>query len=139
MLLVPTVVRPSPIAGLGLFSAGPIPAGTTIWVFNQGVDWRFDRRQLDAFPDGYRELLEHWSYEEVEGVFVLCGDNAKFMNHSFDPNCLDLPPEITVTRRAIEADEELTCDYRMIDVSCAKSGLRDWMPRAVELDRVTVQ
>jgi len=51
MLRVPTVVRPSPIQGVGLFSAGEIPAGTVIWEFTPGVDWRIPPQDLARFPE----------------------------------------------------------------------------------------
>lgn len=126
MLLVPTVVRPSPIAGFGLFAAAPIPAETTIWTFHPSVDWRLEPEQMHSFPEPLTNMLRQWCYEEPDGRFVLCGDNAKFMNHSFSPNCLDVPPEITVTSRDIETGEELTCDYRAIDLESARTGLVEW-------------
>jgi hypothetical protein len=57
---------------------------------------------------------------------VLCGDNAKFMNHSFEPNCDDVDGPYTVTKRDIATDEELTCDYRLFDLESARDGLEGW-------------
>jgi SET domain-containing protein len=126
MLLVPTILRPSRIAGVGLFTPVPIASGTRIWAFDARVDWRLDPSELNAFPQPYQNLLRQWCYEEPDGRYVLCGDNAKFMNHSFAPNCLDLAPDATVTCRTIDAYEELTCDYRLIDVESARDGLESW-------------
>ena len=125
MLLVPTVLAPSPIQGIGLFTPSPIAAGTTIWVFDPTVDWRLGAHEIESFPEPYRGRLREWSYEEAGGAFVVCGDSAKFMNHSFDPNCLDAP-DVTLARRDIAAGEELTCDYRLIDAESARTGLREW-------------
>ena len=126
MLLVPTVIRPSPIAGVGLFATMRIPAGERIWAFDPAVDWRLSGDDLAAFPEPWLSLLRQWCYEETDGVYVLCGDNAKFMNHSFEPNCLDEPPEATITLRDIQPGEELTCDYRVVDRQSARDGLEAW-------------
>jgi len=126
MLLVPTLVGPSSIAGVGLFAAVPIPAGTRIWAFDEATDWRLEPDELAAFPEPFQSRLRIWCYEEADGRFVLCGDNAKFMNHSFEPNCLDVPPDSCVTLRDIEIGEELTCDYRVVDAESARDGLSGW-------------
>lgn len=115
MLRVPTFVAPSPIAGVGLFSATDLPAGTVIWKYTDGVDWRIPAAAFDEFPEPYRSRMRHYVYEEEDGSLVLCGDNAKFMNHSDEPNCDDPEGEYTVTNRHIRAGEELTCDYRAFD------------------------
>ena len=62
-------------------------------------------------------MLRRWflryAYLDESGDYVLCGDNGKFMNHSFDPNCDD--QEGPCTMRDIAEGEELTCDYRLFD------------------------
>jgi len=115
MLRVPTFVAPSRIAGVGLFAASDLAAGTVIWEYTEGVDWRMSPDELGLFPEPYRSRLRHYVYQEESGSFVLCGDNAKFMNHEDEPNCDDPDGAYTITRRAIRAGEELTCDYRSFD------------------------
>lgn len=116
MLRVPTVVAPSSIQGVGLFAAEPITAGTVIWEFTEGVDWRIPVAEFELFPDPYRSWLLRYVYREPTGCYVLCGDNGKFMNHSFDPNCDDVDGPYTVAKRDIVEGEELTCDYRVFDL-----------------------
>jgi SET domain-containing protein len=123
MLRVPTYVAPSPIAGLGLFAATPLPAGCVIWEYSEGVDWRIGPTELSLFPEPYQSRLRHYLYQEDTGTFVLCGDNAKFMNHSENPNCDDPEGDHTVTNRAIQAGEELTCDYRSFDLESRTVGV----------------
>jgi len=115
MLRVPTFVAPSPISGVGLFAATDLPAGTVIWEYTEGVDWRISAEEFALFPEPYRSRLRHYVYEEDDGAFVLCGDNAKFMNHAEAPNCDDPEGAYTVTNRHVRAGEELTCDYRSFD------------------------
>lgn len=122
MLRVPTFVAPSPIAGVGLFAATDLPAGTVIWEYTEGVDWRIAPAEFGLFPEPYRARLRHYVYEEDDGTFVLCGDNAKFMNHSDVPNCDDPEGAYTVTNRHVRAGEELTCDYRSFDRESRVNG-----------------
>jgi SET domain-containing protein len=115
MFHVPTYLARSRIHGVGVFTSVAIPAGTVIWDFTPNVDWRFSPEELDAFPHRYKERLRAWCYLEESGSYVLCGDNAKFMNHSEEPNC-DEEGAHTIAARDIAAREELTCDYRSFDV-----------------------
>lgn len=123
MLCVPTYVAPSEIAGVGLFAAMALEPGTVIWEFTEGVDWRITSDELDAFPEPFRSRMRHYLYQEESGLFVLCGDNAKFMNHHDDPNCDDPEGAYTVVRRPVAAGEELTCDYRAFDVPSRVQGM----------------
>ena len=123
MLRVPTYVAPSPIAGVGLFSAVDLPVGQVIWEYSDGVDWRISPSELILFPEPFQSKLRHYLYQEDSGLYVLCGDNAKYMNHADDPNCDDSGGEYTVTRRAIRSGEELTCDYRLFDLESRTLGL----------------
>lgn len=125
MFHVPTYVAPSPIAGVGVFTSVSIPAGTLLWNFTDGVDLRLDPAVVAATPEPLGSRIRMYCYEEPDGTLVLCGDNAKFMNHSFDPNCDD-QGDWTTARRDIAADEELTCDYRAFDLESRETGLAEW-------------
>jgi len=126
MFRVPTYVSPSPIAGVGVFTPFPIPAGTVLWEFTPGVDLRLHPSVVDGTPEPLGTLLRHYCYEEPDGTLVLCGDNARFMNHSFEPNCDDEGGAFTTACRDIGAGEELTCDYRLFDAPSARTGLQEW-------------
>jgi SET domain-containing protein len=123
MLCVPTYVAPSRIAGMGLFAGRDLEGGLVIWRFTEGVDWRLDADMVATLPEPFGSKLRHYLYRDESGMYVLCGDNAKFMNHDDDPNCDDSGEVCTVTRRAIRAGEELTCDYRLFDVDVKREGL----------------
>jgi hypothetical protein len=94
-----------------------------IWTYTEGVDWRIPEQAFLSFPEPYRSMLEHYLYQDESGAFVLCGDNAKFMNHADAPNCDDSGEVHTVTLRRIRAGEELTCDYRLFDHGAKVHGL----------------
>lgn len=114
MFRVPTYLARSSIHGMGVFTPFPIARGTVLWDYDEGVDWRLAPDELAAFPEPFQERLRHYCYQEKSGIYVLCGDNARYMNHSFEPNCDDRG-EHTVALRDIAAFEELTCDYRDFD------------------------
>lgn len=127
MFRIPTYVRTSELDGVGVFAAEPIPAGTRIWEFTEGVDLRMPPEMVEAIPEPLQTRIRKYCYlEEDSGQYVLCGDNAKFMNHSFEPNCDDSSGAYTMALRDIEAGEELTCDYRLFDVQSREDGLDSW-------------
>lgn len=130
MLRIPTYVAHSPIAGVGVFAASDLPAGSIIWEFTDGVDRRLTPVELAAIPESLREWLLHYLYLDEAGLYVLCGDNAKYMNHADDPNCDDSGEVYTVTRQAIRAGEELTCDYRLFDQDSKRNGAPSFQPAA---------
>ena len=123
MFLIPTYLSDSSIHGTGVFTPAPIPAHTRIWVFTEQIDWRLTPEELASFPEPYQKRLRAWCYLNGDGRYVLCGDNARFMNHSNTPNCDDPEGQYTITNRDIEAGEELTSDYRTFDHESATNGL----------------
>lgn len=122
MFLIHTCVKPSRIHGMGVFAAEDIPAGTLIWIYNEKVDWRMSEDDLSRFPEPFQSRMRDYSYRLPSGDYVFCGDNAKFMNHSTDPNCDDPEGRYTVANRDIEAGEELTSDYTTFDLESAEKG-----------------
>ncbi|NJL19344.1 MAG: SET domain-containing protein [Bdellovibrionaceae bacterium] len=119
---MPTYLGPSAIQGLGVFTPQFIPAGTRLWQFDPSVDWRLRGEEVDQMPASCLGQFRRWSYIDEEGMYVFCGDNAKFMNHSEAPNCDDQGGEHTVALRDIQAGEELTCDYRLFDEESKQLG-----------------
>ncbi len=130
MFLIPTYLGPSEIHGTGVFTPHFIPEGTVVWDFTPGVDWEITPDDLEAFPEPYRSRMNEWCYLDDRGLYVLCGDTAKFMNHSFEPNCDD-SGEFTVAARDISPGEELTCDYRTFDRTSAGSDLEEFRKASV--------
>jgi SET domain-containing protein len=120
MLLVKTLLSPSEIHGIGLFAAERIPAGTVVWRFHPAIDVILPDGILDTLSPAARDQMLKYSYVDKHlHKRILCGDDARFFNHSDAPNCLDYPDEIggtTVAKRDIEAGEELTSDYAAFDL-----------------------
>jgi uncharacterized protein len=112
MLLIDTYVAPSPIpgAGYGLFSRDFIPAGTVIWRFVSGIDVALDDLPTEPL---WRRFLMKYAYRDLTTKqWVLCVDDARFMNHSEQPNTGETSDGGTRTLVDIAPNTELTCDYR---------------------------
>lgn len=114
MLRVRTYIAPSTIAGIGLFAAAPISRGQLIWKRDEQLDLECDLRDLPDNPI-LRDTLMHYGYRTGEDpIYVLCGDDARFMNHAAQPNADDVG-DLTIARRDIAVGEEITCDYAKFD------------------------
>lgn len=121
MLLVRTRLGQSHIHGIGLFADQPISKDTVIWKFHHRIDIRMSAADIDELAWASQEQMRRYSYREKHsGLYVLCGDDARFFNHSSRPNCIDLYDglngDVTIALRDIEPGEELTCDYAMFDL-----------------------
>ena len=124
MLLVATIVKPSRIEGLGLFAAADIPAGTVWWKFDRAIDRKFSEFSFVVLPKLAQEHIQRSGFKQ-NGIWVMCGDDARFVNHAFDaPTRPDPNMTASVTTRLIKAGEELTEDYSLFD-----ENVRDFMMR----------
>ena len=121
MLLVRTRLDLSQIDGIGLFADQFIRKDTIIWRFNPVFDLRFLEGELESLSQEALEQITKYSYRErSSGLYVLCGDDARFFNHSPDPNCVDVccgsDGDITRAKSDIEPGIELTSDYSLFDL-----------------------
>jgi SET domain-containing protein len=128
MLLVKTKIGQSNINGIGLFADQFIPKGTITWRFNPRFDILFDPREVSEMSDQQQDLIEHFAYlSNKSGKYVYSIDDTRFTNHSNNPNIDNttvLPGDIEVcgiAKRDIQAGEELTINYKLIDSNDAKS------------------
>lgn len=119
---VPVRVDRSALHGLGVFTLEPIARGTIVWRFTPGFDLDLDPQRIESQPELCRRVLLHYGYVDPRlGRFVLCCDDARFLNHSDTPNLVSLPDAephgIDVATRDIDAGEELTLDYAALEGS----------------------
>lgn len=110
MLMVKTQVKPSPIAGLGLYAVEAITAGQVWWRFDRRLDRTFSSEEYSQFPTQTREWLRTYAYLQ-NGQWVLCGDHAMFVNHSDQPNSITVGDE-SIALRDIAPGEEIVENYR---------------------------
>ena len=130
-LLIKTYIDKSNISGIGLFAVEYIPIGTITWKFKLGFDLLLDHPSI--YDDEIlRKYIEKYAYYEPNfKKYVLCSDNARFMNHSDNPNTIgsydcDSMGGCDISIRDIKPNEELTCNYYLFDID-ANNKLKDFI------------
>ncbi|HZY36202.1 MAG TPA: SET domain-containing protein [Mucilaginibacter sp.] len=124
MLLVETYIAPVESKGVGLFAKTLIPKGTTYWVRNENFDRIFKSDMLESFPSNVIAYIQKHGFLEITGDWYLCGDNARFTNHSLSPNFINHFDDAGLVDycfadRDIHPDEEILCNYFETCQSCA--------------------
>jgi SET domain-containing protein len=112
---VPFEIRPSPVQGLGAFATRAIPAGTRLIEY---AGERLTPAQADArYPDVPGERHHTFLFAIDDDVVIdaaVDGNDARFINHSCDPNCDALIDDSRIwieTIRDVAPGEELAYDY----------------------------
>lgn len=117
MLLVDASAGPSDIHGIGLIAREPIAAGALVWELRPGFDLEMSKETLDSLSPWTQEQIRRFVYIDVtSGKYVLCSDDARYMNHADAPNTRTVGRQ-TFALADIAAGEELTCDYREFDAA----------------------
>jgi SET domain-containing protein len=111
MMLVRSYLALSPIHGFGLFADELIRAGQPIWRLDSLFDRVWSEEQYHNMPiEALKEMEGYATWCEPQKLWLYCVDNARFFNHSDDPNVLDGDMR-SWAARSIKAGEELTCCY----------------------------
>lgn len=105
----------SPEIGFGVVATRLIPQGTITWVFDP-LDQTFSPAQVRAMTSLQKAFLEKYCYRDHLGDYVLCGDHARFVNHSFRSSCLSTAYNCELAVRDIYPGQELTDDYGYLNV-----------------------
>ncbi|HYF53806.1 MAG TPA: SET domain-containing protein-lysine N-methyltransferase [Salinarimonas sp.] len=117
MMMVDTELKPSPIHGLGVFLKHPVRRGDLIWRFDPRIDRVYGEAEIEALPAHVQDYLRIYStWHEDTRLFVLCGDNGRYFNHSDRPSTVSDAISFGEDRAArdLDAGEELTSDYNTI-------------------------
>lgn len=111
----PFEIRESPIQGLGAFATRPIPRGTTLIEY---AGRRMTPDESDArYPDVAGERHHTFLFMIDDDIVIdasVDGNEARFINHSCDPNCDAVIEEGRIWIEAIRdiaPGEELAYDY----------------------------
>jgi hypothetical protein len=102
--------------GYGVVAKQFIPKGTITWV-QDSLDMVFDEKKLADLGPNYAPIIDLYSFRDNQGNFVLCWDLAKYVNHSFNSNCLTTPYNFEIAIRDIYSGEELTDDYGYLNIT----------------------
>jgi len=102
--------------GYGVVATKFIPKGTITWAHDQ-LDREFTPQQLAEMDDIYKHIIDVYAYRNNKGNFVLCWDNARFVNHSFNSSCLTTAYDFEIAIRDIHPGEQLTDDYGYLNIT----------------------
>jgi SET domain-containing protein len=103
------------VIGYGVVATKFIPKGTITWALDK-LDRIFTPGEVKNMDPIYQQVLEKYTYRNQEGNHILCWDNARFVNHSFNSNCLTTAYEFEIAVRDIYPGEELTDDYGYLNI-----------------------
>jgi len=105
------LLRKSPIHRWGVYAAETIPARHKVIEYTGERISRRETKRRGQGPHTYLFTLDnYWTVDGSVG-----GSGAEFINHSCDPNLrasIQKGHILYISRRTIDAGEELTVDYR---------------------------
>lgn len=116
--------------GYGVVATKFIPAGTITWVLDK-LDQEFTPLEFQHLQPIYQDILDTYTFRNSIGNFVLCWDNGRFVNHSFDSNCLTTAYDFEIAIRDIQIGEQLTDDYGYLNISAPFRGINEGTRRKV--------
>jgi hypothetical protein len=118
----------SPEIGIGVVATKFIPAGTITWVLDK-LDQRFTQDEFENIEPYYQSILEFYTFRNGDGKLILCWDNGRFVNHSFNSNCLSTAYDFEIAIRDIQPGEQLTDDYGYLNISAPFKGIDEGTER----------
>lgn len=101
--------------GYGVVAKEFLPKGTITWVLDP-LDQEFTPAQIKKLSTMHQDILDIYTYRNSAGNYVLCWDNARYVNHSFKPSCLTTAYDFEVAIRDIYPGEQLTDDYGYLNI-----------------------
>lgn len=116
--------------GYGVVATELIPAGTITWVLDK-LDREFSAMEFISMDPIYQSILDTYTFRNSNGNFVLCWDNGRFVNHSFNSNCLTTAYDFEIAIRDIQVGEQLTDDYGYLNISQPFRGINEGTKRKV--------
>jgi hypothetical protein len=102
--------------GYGVVAKKLIPKGTITWVQDE-LDQIFTPQRAQRLSPLMQDYLETYCFTNGDGNKVLCWDNAKFINHSFNSSCMSTAYDFEIAVRDIHPGEQLTDDYGYLNIS----------------------
>jgi uncharacterized protein len=101
--------------GFGVVATQFIPKGTITWIMDE-LDRTLTPEKIQSLNPLYHETMDKYCYRDNMGNFVFCWDIARFVNHSFNSNCISTAYNFELAIRDIHPGEELTDDYGYLNV-----------------------
>lgn len=116
--------------GYGVVATDFIPAGTITWVLDK-LDREFSPKDFLSMEPIYQNILDTYTYRNSNGKYVLCWDNARYVNHSFNSNCLTTAYDFEIAIRDIHPGEQLTDDYGYLNIPYPFRGIDEGTRRKI--------
>jgi hypothetical protein len=99
MLIIGNTAGPSSTHGTGVFTTEDVAEGQVIWLCYKVLDPLISAEEWEKLPEHPKQHCKNYMYwstklsksaspfftHQPEG-YVMCGDNAKYFNHSPTPN-----------------------------------------------------
>jgi hypothetical protein len=101
--------------GYGVVATKLIPKGTITWTLDK-LDRIFSPEEIKKMQPVYQQIMDKYTYRNPHGNYVFCWDNARFINHSANANCITTAYEFEIAIRDIQPGEELTDDYGYLNL-----------------------
>lgn len=114
--------------GYGVVATKFIPKGTITWVQDE-LDRIFTKDEVQNLTPLIKKHLDFYTFTNRNGDRVLCWDNGKYVNHSFNPSCFSTPYDFEIAIRDIHPGEELTDDYGYLNVESPFEGIDEGTDR----------
>lgn len=116
--------------GYGVVATELIPAGTITWVLDK-LDREFSPADFQSMELIYQTILDTYTFRNNNGNYILCWDNGRYVNHSFNSNCLTTAYDFEIAIRDIQPGEQLTDDYGYLNIPSPFRGIDEGTKRKV--------
>ena len=116
--------------GYGVVATEFIPKGTITWALD-ALDREFTPSQVERMNPLYQQILDFYTYRNNKGNHVLCWDLGRYVNHSFNSNCLTTAYDFEIAIRDIHPGEQLTDDYGYLNISAPFEALDEGHERKI--------
>lgn len=103
------------VVGYGVVAKKFIPKGTITWV-QDDLDIVFTAEKIKGISPLMQNYLETYCFLNGRGEKILCWDIAKYVNHSFNSNCMTTAYDFEIAVRDIHPGEQLTDDYGYLNI-----------------------
>lgn len=101
--------------GFGVFAKKLIPKGTITWALDE-LDYILEPEFIANLDKHRRKTINKYSYRNQKGQYIFCWDHARYVNHSFKPNCMATAYDFEIAIRDILPGEQLTNDYGTLNI-----------------------
>lgn len=113
------ILKPSSERGIGLFVTHDIPKGTRVF-----GDCQYRMYKLNDLPEELRKYCHYLSEEDGLGPERFDRMEAIwYINHSKDPNVMEIEENVWIAVKDIQAGEELFMDYNQLG---EPDHLKEW-------------